>query len=355
MTRILFLANNIEELGGAQRVVHVLAQGLAQRGHDVEVAGMVPHPPVHAYHADAAYRQRTLSTTASPKSEARYEALRGLRALLDEGEPGVIVTAQVWAMEHLLEVPHAGWRVIGQYHSSYEAAANGRDLARILHAYRDVDVTLALTPEDARRFAAHGLPAVGDMPNPLALWPSPSTATERVVTFLGRLAPEKGPRFLLDAWARIADEHASWMLRMVGDGPQAAALRELADGLGIADRVRFDAPVTDVAPVLATTGILAMPSLVEGLPLSLAEGMAAGLPVIATDCSAGVRMLVDPGVNGVLVRRGDAGALAQGLDALIRDSVGRIRMGQAARASVERFRLEPILDRWEQLLADVLR
>ena len=355
MTRVVLLANNVEELGGAQRVVHVLAQGLALRGHDVEVVGLVPHPPVHAYTAEPAYRQRTLASTSSPKSQARVEALRGLRALLDEGEPGVIVTAQVWAMEHLLEVPHDGWRVIGQYHSSYEAAAGGRDLGRILTAYRDVDVTLALTPEDARRLAAHGLPAVTDLPNPLALWPAPSSGTERTITYLGRLAPEKGPRFLLEAWSRIAGEHPSWTLRMVGHGPQEEAMLALAHGLGIADRVVFEAPVSDVAPVLASTGILAMPSLVEGLPLSLAEAMAASLPVIATDCSAGVRMLVEPGVTGVLVRRGDAAALAEGLDALIRDSVSRIRMGQAARASVEQYRLDPILDRWERLLVDVLR
>lgn len=355
MSRIVLLANNVEELGGAQRVVHVLAQGLALRGHDVTVAGMVPHPPVHEYTPEPAYRQVTLASSASPKSEARYEAVRGLRALLEEGEPGIVIVSQLWAMEHLLEVPHQGWRVIGQYHSSYEAAASGRDLTRILSAYREVDAVLALTPEDARRLAAHGLNAVTDMPNPLALWPTQASGTDRTVTFLGRLASEKGPRFLIEAWSRIADQHPSWRLRLVGHGPQEESMRELADGLGIADRVDFQAPVTDIAPVLASTGILAMPSLVEGLPLSLAEAMAAGLPVIATDCSAGVRLLVEPGVTGVLVRRGDAAALADGLDALIRDSVGRIRMGQAARSSVERFRLDPILDRWAILFAQVLR
>lgn len=355
MSRVVFLANNVEELGGAQRVVHVLAQGLAQRGYEVDVVGMVPHASPHQYFKEPLYRQRTLASAVSPRREARAEAERALRQFMGSGDAGVVVTAQVWAMEHLLEVPHDGWRVIGQYHSSYEAAATGRDLARLLKAYRDVDAVLALTPEDAQRFRDHGVHGVEAMPNPLALWPEQSAGTARAITYLGRLAPEKGPRFLVDAWSRIESSHPSWILRMVGDGPQAQAMRDVALGFGIEHRVTFEAPVIDIAPVLASTGILAMPSLVEGLPLSLAEGMAAGLPVIATDCSAGVRMLVEPNVNGVLVRRGDAAALALALDSMIDDSVRRIRFGQAARQSVEKYRIESVLDLWEKLLVDVRR
>lgn len=352
--RIVLLANTVEELGGAQRVVRVLGDGLAARGHEVTVAGLMPHDRPHAYPISRA-QVRTLATVTAPREIARADARAGLRSLLEEGEPGVIVTAQVWAMEHLLEVPHDGWRVIGQYHSSYEAAARGRDLARVLTAYRDVDAFLALAPEDARRFARHGLAAAGWMPNPVAQWPAASPGTERTITFLGRLAPEKGPRFLLEAWARIAGAHPSWQVRFVGSGPQEGDLREQSADLGIADRLVFEPPVADVTSVLATTGILAMPSLAEGLPLALMEAMAAGLPAVAADCSAGVRMLAQDGAAARLVRRGDAPALAAALDALIVDTTARMRLGAAAREAMEPYRMDVILDRWEALLADVVR
>ena len=58
--RIVIVANNIEELGGAQRVSHTLAQGLAERGYDVELIGLIPKPPVHPYISHTAYRMRTL-------------------------------------------------------------------------------------------------------------------------------------------------------------------------------------------------------------------------------------------------------------------------------------------------------
>lgn len=352
--RIVLLANNVEELGGAQRIVRVLGDGLAMRGHDVTVAGLVPHDAPHAYPEGRA-RVRTLASIGAPRDLARAEARSALRALLADGEPGIVVTAQVWSMELLLEVPHPGWRVIGQYHSSYEAAARGRDLGRLLAAYRDADAFLALAQEDARRFARHGLAAAGWMPNPLAHWPAASPGTDRTVTFLGRLAPEKGPRFLVDAWARIAVDHPTWSLRMVGSGPEREGLAALASSLGVGDRVVFEEPVADPAQVLATTGILAMPSLVEGMPLALMEALAAGLPAVVSDCSAGVREITRSGEVARLVRRGDATALAGALGSLIDDTTVRMRLGDAARAAMEPYRMEPILDRWEALLAEVVR
>lgn len=132
-------------------------------------------------------------------------------------------------------------------------------------------------------------------------------------------------------------------------------MRALVQAHGIADRVLFHPAVTDVEPVLARTGILALPSLVEGLPLSLAEAMACGVACVASDCSDGVRLLVEDEHTGLLARRGDAAHLAEQLDRLITDAALRDRLGRAAREHVAQFELDPILDRWEAVFLDVLR
>ena len=377
------MANSIEELGGAQRVVHVLAQGLAERGYPVDLVGVAPASSRHEYLADPQFRRITLMPaewpspprqdrfldrwrpsvrrTLATRAALRQQAVGRLPEVLADGPPGIVITSQLWAMEHLAEVPHDDWAVIGQYHSSFEAAAAGRDLARAVRLYRDVDRFVLLTPADADRFRRQGLDNTTWLPNPLAFWPGQPVAAEdrdasRTLLYLGRLSVEKGPEFLVRAWGLVADRHPEWRLRLVGSGPEERAVRRAIDALASgADRVAVVPPVTDAEAELRSTSLLVMPSLTEGLPLSLAEAMAHGLPCIATDCSAGVRLLSDDGAAAMLVPRGDAAALAAALDRLMADPGLREELAGRARPAVEPYRIEPVLDRWEDLVARTLR
>jgi glycosyltransferase involved in cell wall biosynthesis len=379
--RIVLMANNIDEVGGAQRVVHVVAQQLGLRGYSVDLVGVAPHPPRHEYVDDPAFRRFTLMPEEWPappkdsrlvtrltpsvrrliakRADLRAAAIARLREVLADGPPGIVVTAQLWAMEHLAEVPHDGWAVIGQYHSSFEAAEAGRDLSRALDLYRDVDLVTLLTPEDADRFRKAGLNNTDWLPNPLAFWPPEPAGPDGdvdVITYLGRLSTEKGPMFLVDAWGQVAERHPGWRLRFVGSGPEEQAVRDGVARLGAAaERVDFVPPVTDAMSQLRDSSILALPSLTEGLPLVLAEGMAMGLPCVATDCSAGVRLLSEDGAAARIVPRADAGALADALEGLMSSPRERAMLGVAAREAVAPYRAELIIDRWEAMIARVLR
>lgn len=379
--RIVIMANTIDELGGAQRVVHVVAQHLGQRGYPVDLVGVAPHAPRHEYIADPAFRSFTLMPAEWPapprdarlvtrlrpsvrrliarRTALRQAAVDRLAEVLADGPPGIVVTSQLWAMEHLAEVPHADWAVIGQYHSSYEAAAAGRDLSRALALYRDVDLFTLLTPADAERFRRDGLNNTTWLANPLAFWPAEPAdpvGDGRTVTYLGRLSQEKGPRFLLEAWGLVAGRHPDWRLRIVGSGPEAKAVRTQVAALPAgADRVDLVPPVTDAEAELRRSSVLALPSLTEGLPLALAEAMALGLPCVATDCSAGVRLLAEDGAAARIVPRADAAALAAALDELMSDAGLRASLGGRARTAVSRFQADTVIDEWEDLIARVLR
>lgn len=372
MTRVLLCANNIDEIGGAQRVVHVLAGGLESCGYRVELIGMTPFEPPHDF--GGSYPRTVLMSKPWPTKSAQTQRLRGqLRAeavfrmvelLKGVDSPSVIITAQVWAMEivgdaigNLPPAARAHWSVIGQYHGSFAAAASGRDLARILNAYAPVSVFTALTREDADAFTRAGLNNVRVMPNPLAFWPDiPADRTSvdaRTLLYLGRLSQEKGVDLLLDAWSLMADRHPTWKLRIVGDGPQTGELRAQARGLAGADRIEWSGPTVDPHATLSDSDLVVLPSRTEGLPLVLAEALACAVPVVATDCSSGVRLLV--GEDGVLVPRGDSRALADALDAAMGDAHWRLARGLRGRSRMEHYRLDSILDDWEVLIERVLR
>jgi glycosyltransferase involved in cell wall biosynthesis len=144
---------------------------------------------------------------------------------------------------------------------------------------------------------------------------------------VGRLAAPKDFATLLDALAELPRGSAT--LRIVGDGPEREALEERARTLALDQWVRFEGTVPDVAPALAEADVFVLSSRSEGMPMSVLEAMAAGLPIVATDVG-GLRELVDD-ENGLLVPRGDAQRLAEALARLVADGRLRTRLGAASR------------------------
>src|SRR5205085_8751510 len=129
-------------------------------------------------------------------------------------------------------------------------------------------------------------------------------------------------------------------LVVVGDGPLREALERDARDRGIAERVRFAGARRDLGDLLAAFDLFVLPSLWEGLPLSLILAMGAGIPVVAT-AVAGIPEVVEPNRTGLLVAPGDATALGGQLARLFADATLRDRIGAAARALVlPRFGVE---------------
>lgn len=164
-----------------------------------------------------------------------------------------------------------------------------------------------------------------------------------VIGFVGRLVDQKAPDVLLAAFASTANVAPHARLAMVGAGPLGDELRALAARLGVSDKIIWLGE-RDARGVLAGFDIFALSSRKEGLPYVVLEAMAAGLPVVATT-SAGVEILVKPGVNGYVAMTGDASSFAQGLIALATDSV---RLAEFGRASLERaalFTIDAMVER----------
>lgn len=161
--------------------------------------------------------------------------------------------------------------------------------------------------------------------------------TEIVV--VARLVAKKGIDLLLRGFAMAAP--GGWRLRILGDGPEAPALRSLAAELGIADRVDFDGaqPHAACLAAIATAGMFVLPCRTaangdrDGIPVVLMEAMAAGRAVIAGDLPA-IRELVPGPDAGILVAPDDPAAIAGAITALAADPARRAAMGQAARAHV---------------------
>lgn len=158
-----------------------------------------------------------------------------------------------------------------------------------------------------------------------------------VLLHIGRFAPQKNHRLLVEGCALASREYPSMQLWLVGEGPLRAEVERLVREKGLEERVLFLGVRSDVPELLAAADIFVLPSDWEGLPLVVVEAMAAGKPVIAS-AVGGVPELIEQERTGMLVPAGDPEALAQAILRLARDPELRRRVGEAARASaVERF------------------
>lgn len=157
-----------------------------------------------------------------------------------------------------------------------------------------------------------------------------------VLGTVARLAPQKGLATLLRAFALLEEQLAGAFdvkLVLVGDGPLLSELQALAGQLGIAPRVIFTGMRRDIPELLHSFDIFVLPSLTEGLPLTVLEAMAAGLPVVASRVG-GIPEAVLDGQTGFLVTPGQDAALAEKLGCLVQQPERRRRMGAAGRQRV---------------------
>ncbi len=198
-------------------------------------------------------------------------------------------------------------------------------------------------------------PTVVAIYNPVRLPPLAgdfATRDPAGLLFLGQFIDRKGAYDLVQAVARVVPAHPQLKLVMAGNGEVERVRAEVA-------RLKLDKHVevldwvgeTQKQRLLERASIYVLPSYCEGLPMSVLEAMAAGLPVICTPVG-GVPEAVTDGCEGRLIVPGDVDALCEALDALLSRLELRQRMGEAARSKVEStFSVACVLPQVEQLYA----
>jgi glycosyltransferase involved in cell wall biosynthesis len=354
--RILLVATGLQ-LGGAERQVVDLADRLATRGHAVAIAWLTGDAEVRPGSAVELHPlgfDKTLS--------GMVRGCRRLGRLIRTWRPDVVhshmLHANLIARVMRLFVPMR--RLICTAHSPAEG---GR---AVMLAYRMTD-RLADLSTHVSRAAVEAFERAGAVPRGRMLpvlngidLPSFSDAPElraesrhrlglksgmRLLLSVGRLAEEKNHAGLLRAFARMAEPCPDVELWIAGDGPLREMLLRQRAALGLDERVVFLGVRHDVPDLMRAADVFVLPSRFEGFGLVVAEAMASGTPIVATD-AGGVAEVLDGA--GILVPIGDDAALARGLaDAFAMDPTRRVAMTAAARRrALDNLDIERVVDTW---------
>jgi len=364
VTPRLLVVVTLAEAGGAQTFAATLVAGLRDR-YDVEVAAHGPGGALadacaaldvpfhhvrhlvrdpHPFHDVAAVRElRALARERKPDVAQINSSKAGVLARLALARTGVrtVFTAHGWAFSG-----RAG--AAGAVYTTAERAV--APLSDAIVCVSNHDLQLAherhIVPRGGLQVIHNGIDA------PSVLPPRRLPGDRLVLGCTARLAPPKDLITLLEALARPGCER--WDLRVFGDGPDRAAIEARRGELGLGGRVTLLGNRDDVAAQLADCDAFALISDWEGLPYSILEAMAAGLPVLAT-AVGGVSDLVVRGVTGELVPPRDPTAAARVLAAWAAEPalLGELGAGAHARARSS-FSREQMVGRYDALFASLL-
>lgn len=373
--------------GGMPEHVLTLSRELKQRGHQVQVLSMTEGP------MSSEFEQAGISSSIVPylghemgkNPMLALKATRFIRDMMRDSAPDIIHThgprahllagraAQYPGSHALVATAHGSFRQFmvgnsgefGWFRSRLKQFQYVRvdrhtgkladRLIAVCEATRDDLVEVAKVPAEKVRVIHNGVSevTVSDDDRRALRAELGLGESHKLVTCVGRVAYHKGTADLIEAAAAIGREVPEARILIVGDGPLSSSLKERVQGSGLAERVIFTGDRRDAVRIVAASDLFVLPSLSEGLALTLLEAAMTSKAMVATDVG-GNNEVVRPGETGMLVQPGDRAALAGAVVELLKDDEGRREMGRAAhRLWLSEFTVERMADRTEALYREL--
>ena len=211
-----------------------------------------------------------------------------------------------------------------------------------------LDRFVVLTEEDKASWIE--LNNVIVIPDPLAFTiDEVSPLTNKRVIAVGRYVYQKGFDLLLQAWAKMENQHSDWELVVYGMGDRDP-YEQIIDDLRIdRSRCHLYGSTPDIKKEYLNSSLFVFSSRFEGFGMVLIEAMACGLPVVSFDCPCGPKDIVRHDEDGMLVPSGDTDSLAGAMHKLMSDDGLRKGMASKAIINVRRYQLDEIAQRWKTL------
>ncbi len=346
--------------GGAERVMTQLCAGLRDLGHRVTLLTLYDAPDFYAVPPGVFRMHAGIPAGAREGLFARAKRLWLLTRAVRRSRPEVLISFMalgVLAAAWLLRVPYIfaehldiskvhlskrwlRWRLFLLNRARRVVVLSERDKAYIARHYPKWKTSVVYNPAYPS--------APGEAPRPAFF------TGARNALAVGRLTRQKGFDRLLEAWRLVRDEFPDWRLCILGEGEDAENLKRLADALDVLGSVSFVEAQKDLSGAYKHADLLVMSSRLEGYPMLLLEGMAAGLPAVSFTCN-GPDVIIRDGVDGFLVPQGDTDRLAQKMTELMRDEEKRRAFGACAAEVTARFTPEAFARAYEELCTAALK
>lgn len=225
----------------------------------------------------------------------------------------------------------------------------GRDII-----YHVASACVFQTEEDMRYFPKRIRKKGKVISNPISVKMPDRYYGEKRKTFITacRLALQKNLPMMIKAFTLLSNDYPDYLLEIYGEGELRESLQQLICSLQMENRIMLQGFVANIDNIIGQSSVYVCSSNYEGISNSLLEAMALGLPVISTDCSNGTRMLIQDGINGLLVPVGDTEAMYRAMKRIIEEPDFAKRLGDEAYKVRERFDIDKIATEWLDVIEE---
>lgn len=184
---------------------------------------------------------------------------------------------------------------------------------------------------------------------------SPNIEREKRIVGVGRLHEQKNFSLLIKAFAHIADQLPDYILEIYGEGGLRAELQKLIDANNLHDKVFLKGARKDIHDCIYNAALFVLSSDYEGMPNTLIEAMALGLPCISTDWRPGaVGELIEDGKNGLVTPFNQVEDMALKMQYMLNNSGEAERMGKNASKILETHTHKSVFDKWNEFIKEVI-
>ncbi len=178
---------------------------------------------------------------------------------------------------------------------------------------------------------------------------------EKKIVAVGRIDANKNHILIIRAFAALAEQYPDYELFIYGEGELRFRLTEQVKEMGLQDRVHLPGSISDVADAIYKASVFVLSSNSEGMPNTLIEAMALGIPSIATDCSGGgPAELIEDGVNGLLTEVDNWEQMEENLQKIINDEKFAKKLSKNASKIKEKLNPDLINAKWEDYFCKIM-
>ena len=361
MVNVCFLSGDMSRTGGTERVLSIIANELSKKDDKFNIHILsITNESNSSYFAlnKNIKTERILQSKDVNFKKHYFQVIKGIRQYIKKNKIDILIDVEVIAS--LFSIPAALFtktRLIAWEHFNFyeDNGSSLRVFSRKLIS-RFSDYIITLTEQDKMNYL-NNLNIKGKIDfiyNPIENGDSTNCDIKaKQLISVGRLTYQKGFDMLCEVAKEVLKDNPEWKWIILGDGEDKEKLESKIKEYNLQGKLILKGKVSNVEDYYKNSSLYVMTSRFEGLPMTLLEAKSYKLPIVSFNCLTGPSEIVRNNINGFLIETGNVAAMVNKIGILLSDINKREDFSNKSNLDIEKFKLKPIVDKWENILINL--